>query len=383
MHFQALLLSSIILISLFFGNVRPSNEPASNEPDKNSFFREFAFGLREKIISFQKNVSENSSVFKNKTGADLKILNENLAEANKIAVHNFTNMVLPAGNNGANKEMEETEKTAATIEGVQGGDVFAPPSSFAGNVEAAVDSQRCDLDLTGSRFNGKAALLKYLNHNIVVFEINSQKRWPIASLTKLMTSVIAAEKIGFNEKITISEKAAKTEGTAGDFKANDVFSSGDLIKAMVISSSNDAAVALAEFFGENEFVNEMQKKTAELAMRQTTFVEPTGLSFINQSTASDLEKLAIYIYYNHPETLAISKSKEAEITELKTFQRRKLLNIDKFSGRDDFIGGKTGYTEEAGRNLVAFFDINKQLILSIVLGTVDSFGETNKLLKCL
>lgn len=378
MHFQALLLSFIILISLFFGSVR-----SNNEPDKNSFFREFSFGLREKIISFQKNVSENSSAFKNKTAVDLKTLSENLAEANRIAVHNFTDIILPTENNGANKEMEETREATATIEGVQGGDVFAPSSSFAGNAEVAADNQRCDLDLTESRFNGKAALLKYLNYNVVVFEINSQKRWPVASLTKLMTSVIAAEKIGFDEKITISEKAAKTEGTTGDFNVGDVFSSGDLIRAMMMSSSNDAAVALAEFFGENEFVNEMQKKAAELTMRQTTFVEPTGLSFINQSTASDLEKLIIYIYYNHPKILTISKNREAEITELKTFQRKKLLNINKFSGRDDFIGGKTGYTEEAGRNLIAFFDINEQLILSIVLGATDSFGETNKLLKCL
>lgn len=386
MHFQALLLSSIILISLLFGGAQPNIEPKANllnENSKNSFFEEFIRGLRKKTISLQKNVLENSLAFKNKTAADLKILNENLAEANKIAVHNFTNTILSTETDGISEKTSEAAETAAIIEGVQGGDVFAPPSSFAGNVEATADSQRCDLDLIGSRFNGKAALLKYLNYNVAVFEINSQKRWPIASLTKLMTSVIAAEKIGFNEKITISEKAAKTEGAAGDFKPKEVFYSGDLIKAMMSVSSNDAAVALAEFFGENEFVNEMQKKAAELAMKQTTFIEPTGLSFINQSTASDLEKLMIYIYYNHPEILIMSKNRETEITELKISQRRKMFNINKFSGRNDFIGGKTGYTEEAGRNLVSFFDINEQPILSIVLGAADSFKETNNLLKCL
>lgn len=389
MHFQALLLSSIILISLLFSGVGSNTESETNllkngKNSGNSFFQEFVSGLRKKTISLRKNVSENSSAFKNKTAADLETLGKNLTEANTIAAYNFANMTSLAENDGADKKTEKTAETAAIIEGVQGGDILAPSLSSAGEIETEkveIGDQRCDL--TAGNFNGKAALLKYLNYNVAVFELNSQKRWPIASLTKLMTSVVAAEKIGFDKKITMSEKAVKTEGTAGDFRTNEVFSSGDLIKAMMLVSSNDAAVALAEFFGENEFVNEMQKKAAELMMRQTTFVEPTGLSFINQSTASDLEKLIIYIYYNHPEILEASKKREAEITELKTAQRRKLFNIDKFSGRSDFIGGKTGYTEEAGRNLIAFFDINEKLILSIVLGAVDSFEETNRLLKCL
>ncbi|MEK9150563.1 MAG: serine hydrolase [Patescibacteria group bacterium] len=370
MRFPALLLSLVILISLFFSGVRPGIN--NEEKPENSFFRDVFFGLREKTIFLQNNIAESSLVFKNKTAADFKILSENLAEADKVTSYNFANMI-SSGKNETNEAVE-----------VGGGDVFAPSSSFAGNFgieKVEFDGQRCDL--ISNSFNGKAALLKYLNYNIAAFELNSQKRWPIASLTKLMTGVVAAEKIGFDKKITISEKAAKTEGAAGDFKTGEIFSSGDLIKAMMTVSSNDAAVALAEFFGENEFVNEMQKKASELMMRQTTFVEPTGLSFINQSTASDLEKLIIYIYYNHPEILAISKEREIEMKELKTAQRRKLININKFSGRNDFVGGKTGYTEEAGRNLIAFFEINEQMILSVVLGAVDSFEETNKLLKCL
>ncbi len=385
MRFPALLLSLVLLISLFLGNVRPGIN--NEEKLENSFFRDVFSGLREKTFFLKNRVSENSSAFNNKNAADLRILRKNLTEAEKIASYNLANMISSSKNEtneAADEKIKETAKITATIEEVGGGDVFAPSSSFAGNFgieKVEFDGQSCDL--SGNHFSGKAALLKYLNYNIAAFELNSQKRWPIASLTKLMTGVIAAEKIGFDEKITISEKAAKTEGTTGDFKTGEIFSSGDLIKAMMTVSSNDAAVALAEFFGENEFVNEMQKKASELMMRQTTFVEPTGLSFVNQSTASDLEKLIIYIYYNHPEILAISKERETEIKELKTAQRRKLININKFSGRNDFVGGKTGYTEEAGRNLIAFFEINEQMILSVVLGAVDSFEETNKLLKCL
>ena len=148
---------------------------------------------------------------------------------------------------------------------------------------------------------------------------------------------------------------------------------------MLIVSSNDAAVAVAENFGEREFINEMQKKASELKMFQTTYLEPTGLSFINQSTADDLAKLATYIYFNHPEILEISRQKETELLELKSNTARKLLSIDKFAGEPDFIGGKTGYIEEADRNLIALFEINGKTILTITLGADDSFEETARL----
>ena len=123
----------------------------------------------------------------------------------------------------------------------------------------------------------------------------------------------------------------------------------------------------------------MQKKAAELKMFQTSYLEPTGLSFINQSTANDLARLVNYARQNHPELLEISRQKEIEIFELKSKKSRKLLSVNRFAGQPDFIGGKTGYIEESGRNLIALFNINGKIILSIVLGADDSFKETEKI----
>jgi len=234
-------------------------------------------------------------------------------------------------------------------------------------------------------FKSQAILIKNLKQfpsvDETIFQLNSAKRWPIASLSKLMTAVIAFEQINKNKKIILSEKAVASDGTAGDFKAGETFRVDDLIKAMLVVSSNDAAYAVAENFdgGWQNFINEMQKKAAELKMFSTSYLEPTGLSFINQSSADDLSRLVDYIYLNHPEIFEISKQKEISIIELKSNKPRKLLNIDKFAGETDFIGGKTGYIDESGHNLVALFNINARHILIITFGSDDAFAETEKI----
>ncbi|MBI5732133.1 MAG: D-alanyl-D-alanine carboxypeptidase [Candidatus Magasanikbacteria bacterium] len=257
------------------------------------------------------------------------------------------------------------------------------------NVSALSPSSLAPADLPGSDFRcsgidparlslmgGRAAFAEYLDNNSVIFEKNTEKRWPIASLTKLMTAVVASEKMSSDTEITITENAVATEGIAGGFKAGEKFLLRDLIKAMLVSSSNDASYAIAESFGEKNFIDAMQAKATELLMLDTTFVEPAGLSPLNQSTASDLVKLVKYIREQEPELLAISRRKEAAIVELGAEKARRLLNVDRFAGEDDFLGGKTGYTDEAERNLIAIFDIRGKEVLTVVLGSQSALDET-------
>ncbi len=365
MRFQALLLSLIILISFLITGVNspeklsaeenPTPEPIDISPslfvkDFYSAFKEKSAVLGEKTISASRGLTEK--------------INQNADFLNQAASANFDNFLskLDSKNNSV---------------------------SFADKTEIALISEtKTDLPLLVCNSDipqliVKAALVKQLSPLMdseqVVFELNSGSRWPIASLTKLMTSVVTAEKIDLDKEITMSAKAIAVEGIAGGFGVGEIYKTGDLIKAMLVSSSNDAAAAIIENFGEKEFIDEMQKKAAELKMFQTSYLEPTGLSFINQSTANDLSKLINYVRQNHPELLKISRKKEIEIFELKSKKSRKLLSVNRFAGQPDFIGGKTGYIEESGRNLIALFDINGKIILSIVLGADDSFKETEKI----
>lgn len=233
------------------------------------------------------------------------------------------------------------------------------------------------------QINARGGLLKYINEGKNIFELNIQKRWPIASLTKLMASTIAIEEIGVNKSVQISQKAVDTEGLAGEFMAGEIFRVNDLIKAMLMVSSNDAAIALAEQVGEKRFVDLMNKKAKDLKMDDTNFAEPTGLSYLNQSTPESLAKLAVYIYFYYPEIFEMSSVKERKIFNVDSTAFKKLVNIDQFAGEKDFLGGKTGYiSDETGRNLISLFRKNDKIILSIIFGAENAFEETKKMLKC-
>lgn len=396
MPFQAILLSITILLSVLLTqhkgtdkSVSPATSPESPSfaADFSSFTNELSRNLSERTNSFSKIVFAeadkgerkiaNFSLSSIKAGQEFlenqaRLINSNFAAADQILknrVNEFfenlakENLSLPAA-------PDLNQLVSQTYEKSQGG-------AATGILNV---SSECILKNFGT-LTAKAFIVKYLDYNPTVSELNPDKRWPIASLTKLMTSVIAKEKIDSEDRVSLSEKALNTEGRAGDFKPGEIFKAYDLVKAMLVVSSNNAAVALAEFFGEQEFVNEMQRKANDLKMYNTTYLEPTGLSFVNQSTAGDLVKLVNYIEQNHPDIFLISRQKEAELIELKSGEVRKIGTVNQFAGQPDFVGGKTGYIDEAGRNLIALFEIKGQRVLFIVLGADDAFKEIGDLKK--
>ncbi|MBI4993678.1 D-alanyl-D-alanine carboxypeptidase [Candidatus Wolfebacteria bacterium] len=258
------------------------------------------------------------------------------------------------------------------------GVILAPLSFSASNGEDEKIQNSCAVSI-----NAKAALAKYLDQSHNTFVLNPRNFLPIASISKLMTALVAADNIPQNKEIRFSENAINTEGIAGEFRSGELFRAKDLTKAMLIVSSNDAAVALAEFLGEKKFVDLINKKTQAINMFDTHFAEPTGLSALNQSTAIDLSKLVSYIYYNYPDILEITTQKERKIFDLEKGNFKKLININMFAGEPDFIGGKTGHLDDDnGRNLAALFKRNGRIVLTIVISAENAFEETKKLLTC-
>lgn len=226
---------------------------------------------------------------------------------------------------------------------------------------------------------------------------NAAARWPIASITKLMTAVVAFEKIGAHKIVTMTATSTiGTEGLAGEFSEGEEVSVLDLVKAALVVSSNDAAAALAEFYFTDAFVAEMNRKAVSLGMVYTTFHDPIGLSPLNQATATDLAKLARYIFYTHPDIFIMSRQPEIIITDQKSGRQRTLRNINLLAGREDFIGGKTGYIDEAaapseqgaplessgkGGNLLSLFEYRGRPFLIVVFGADDRYVETERILK--
>lgn len=287
---------------------------------------------------------------------------------------------------GAQENIQDTSLTAAARPQFSyARPAMRPSRDFSETVPPPVINEnliyRANWDLPDPPLKAKAALAKLWSPEFDFYRFNTGDRWPLASLTKLMTAVVALEEAGQEKIAAISLSAVATEGPAGNLEVGEEYSVRDLMKAMLVVSSNDAAAAIAEFYGQEQFINRMNVKAALLGMRQTSFADPTGISFLNQGTAEDLEKLVKYIYEKHPELLEITRQKSVRILDLSKNSEKELLNINNFAfnGHPDFVGGKTGFTDEAGGNLLSIFDHQGKKVLVIVFGTEDRFGETEKL----
>jgi len=228
--------------------------------------------------------------------------------------------------------------------------------------------------------SSKIIFVKDLENNKELFGLGIEKYWPIASITKLLTAIVALEKINQNETISISQTSIDTEGIAGNFSVNEKYFIKDLIKIMLTVSSNDAASVISEFYGQENFINEMNLKAKEIGMSQTKFYDCSGLSIQNKSTANDLTELAEYIIKEKPEILEYTRAKELSVLELSKNSNKFFTNINFFAGREDFIGGKTGFIESSEQNLLSIFNYKDHKILIIILGSNDRYLDTQKIL---
>lgn len=226
------------------------------------------------------------------------------------------------------------------------------------------------------------AYVRTMRDGSILFDRESVRRWPIASITKLMTAVVALERYDTSAPVNISADALVRAGGFSTFSEGTTLSVNDMVRALVVGSSNDAAFALADIVGQETFVGYMQAKAKELGMGQSLFSEPSGLSYLNQSTAPDLYMLLRYIQTTHPYLLESTRLKTITVQDLAQKKRKTVANINQFAGRSDFLGGKTGFIDQSGGNLVSLFRVNGEELFFAVLGSSDRFAETSELVRC-
>jgi len=227
---------------------------------------------------------------------------------------------------------------------------------------------------------------KNLDNKSVFFQKQIYLEKPIASLTKLMTAVIAWENIDHNKVITLSPTAISSFGDFGDFKEGEQYKLIDLIKGMLVSSSNDAAFALAEQLSLKKFVSLMNEKAETLGMEQTDFVDPNGLSSLNRSTANDLMTLTVYILEKMPEIFSVTKNSRLEIPELKSGKIKVIYNVNKFVENKNFIGGKTGFLLNLEKgSLLSLFNYKDYIVGIVILDGdwTNRYKDTELILSCL
>ncbi len=204
----------------------------------------------------------------------------------------------------------------------------------------------------------------------VYLEHNADKRYPIASITKLMTALVAHGTYPVNEEIRAP--------------GGDRYVIGDLYYPLLLRSDNAVAHALAAHGGTPVFLARMNTQARAIGMYQTSFSDSSGLSARNTSTAHDLSVLGRYLYHQKRFLLDISSADRMTITGSQGTVWN-MVNQNKLAPEAQFIGGKLGYTDAAGQTSLALFTVpikdEVRVVTVVILNSRDWKQDTRTLLR--
>ncbi|MDD7762756.1 MAG: D-alanyl-D-alanine carboxypeptidase [Selenomonadales bacterium] len=255
--------------------------------------------------------------------------------------------------------------------------IFIPNASVL-----ADDTEAFDLKLTA-----QSAILIEASTGRVIWEKDADVRHYPASMTKMMTGILALEKLLPKADVVISPNAAATEDCPLEIVAGECLSADNIITGMLMESDNGAAVAIAEAVdgSVSQFVQRMNERAQEIGMSNTHFVNPNGLTEANHySTARDMAKLARFAMNNKKFREIVSTKKQVIHWEVPARQQKLAENTNKLLANYNGMNGiKTGWTKAAGGCLAASARRNGVELIAIVMqtpGPDDRFADASKLL---
>lgn len=209
----------------------------------------------------------------------------------------------------------------------------------------------------------------------VLYEKNAYNKQSIASITKVMTAIIAIESSHMDDTVKASRNAIHTEGSSIYLEEGEEMLLRDLVYGLMLRSGNDASVAIAEHIGGSEegFVYIMNEKARWLGMTDTNFTNPHGLEEDNHySTAYDMAILMKYAMQNQ-------EFKEISSTSMYTAESRSYgwKNKNKLLTHlyPHSTGGKTGFTSKAGRTLLSTAEKNGHQLIAVTLNAPDDWND--------
>ncbi len=226
-------------------------------------------------------------------------------------------------------------------------------------------------------------LIADVQSSTVLASSDLEKAAPIASVTKLMTALVAAEFINLDTSVFVNEPTfvQSLVPRLGDRSKVSMYS---LLQLLLVESSNEAAEVIASQLGKEEFVNKMNQKALSLGMVSTNFADPSGLSAENTSSLSDLLRLAQYIYTNRSFILELTANQNLATAHIGG-EFGELINFNKVEDLDNFIGGKVGETIAAGQTSVTLHKIkvkgDERVVAIIILGSDNRNEDVKQLLN--
>ncbi len=231
------------------------------------------------------------------------------------------------------------------------------------------------------KISAEAYIVGDLNTGEIILSKNQNKKYPIASTSKLMTALVANELNSDDKIASVSKKALKTYGENGNFKAGEKITIKEILYPLLLESSNDAAEIIAENFERATFMSKMNLQAQKLKMSSTSYNDPSGLSELNQSTPADMFKLAGYLKHKRPEIL--------KMTTNRTYSNKvhAWFSNNQFLREPGYMGGKSGYTNPAKQTVVSVFSLplgqSERPIGIVLLQSKDRYTDVKNILAYL
>lgn len=242
--------------------------------------------------------------------------------------------------------------------------------------------------------SAEAFFVTHLGDEDVLFKRNEHEKLLIASLTKLMTSLLLVEKLDPLEQVVFSQEA-KSIGAIDDkrsqVRAGDSLKAEDVLKTLLVASDNDAAYAVAEKIGGSvkegtfeekisSFIALMNERALSLGLTNTHFSNPAGSDDPeNYSTAFDITLLARYIHRTSSDLWTVSRTQETFVFG-SSGERYGVVNTDPlFAEYPSLWGSKTGFDDDAKGSLILLYALSPDdIVLIVILKSDDRFGDGRK-----
>ncbi len=279
-----------------------------------------------------------------------------------------------AGEENPSTAMDEADVSIATLEA---------------NTVAETGTENTKTKVTPQfQVNGKAAMLIEAETGTVLYAFNENEKMPIASITKIMTMLLVMEaldagKFKTSDTTTISPYVTKMGGSQVYLKEGEIFTVEELLKAVAVHSANDASVALAELVAGSEeaFVAMMNQRAEELKMKNTKFLDCTGLTDDGHySSAADIAIMSRELLTKHPKIVYYTTIWHDTFRDGKFDLDNTNKLVKRYRGT---TGIKTGFTNKAGFCLSASAERDGTKFISVILGSESNnmrFSESARLL---
>lgn len=231
---------------------------------------------------------------------------------------------------------------------------------------------------------GRAVLMYELGSEKTLYEKNARERMPMASLTKIMTAIIALENKREDNRYVARGEHLVGEDSMG-ITPNESFTLEELLYGLMLNSGNDAAEVIAGNYpgGRDAFLKAMDSKAKALGLTDTKFSNPTGLQGdgVQHTTAYDLLVMTRYAVEHFPELVSITSTFETTIPATDGHKEFFLTNeTNLISTYPGVKGFKTGYTPEAGMCLVTYLEYKEHRVVGILLNSENRREEMKRLL---